>query len=147
MRVDLLPLIDVVFLLLAILLLAMVRMVRSWTLPIDLPGVASGEAVEAPTILLISLDASGTRFVGGEAIPRGALADRVRSSIAGDPELAVLVQADRDARHGDVTELLDELRTAGASRVMFVAAPLAPPSQPSASEPSPDSRLPDIRVR
>lgn len=124
-RADLLPLIDVVFLLLAVMLLSMVRMVRSWTLPIDLPAAASGQALEAPTVLLVAVDAEGRWFVGGEPIGRDALEQRVASALATDPELAVLVQADREARHGDVATLLDDLRLAGAPRVLFVASPVA----------------------
>jgi len=125
LRVDLLPLIDVIFLLVAVLLLSMVRMVRSWTLPIDLPGATSGEELDAPTVLLLAIDRDGRYFAAGEPLELAELAQRVEHATAGDPELAVLVQADREARHGDVTALLDELRNAGAPRVLFVTAPAA----------------------
>lgn len=125
LRADLLPLIDVVFLLLAVLLLSMVKMVRSYTLPVDLPTATSGEDFDAPTVLLLALDDQGRYFAGGEPIELADLGARIGDALAGDPELAVLVQADRNSRHGEVTALFDELRNAGAPRVLFVATPAA----------------------
>ncbi len=99
-RVELLPLLDAVFLVLAVFLLGVVRMVRSYTVPIDLPAMASGVEQSVP---------GREAFLGGRA--------------PYDPELQVLLQADRRARHGDVSALLDAVRASGATRVLLVAAP------------------------
>jgi len=116
-----LPLLDVVFLLLAVFLLSVARMVRSYSVPIDLPTMATGVQEEVPAVLLLSIDARGRFFVAGQETDLDALRARLRSSLADDPELRVLLQADREARHGDVAELLDVVRSEGAGKVLLVA--------------------------
>ncbi len=124
-RVEVLPLIDVVFLLLAVLLLSMVRMVRASALPVELPQAASAEALEAATLLVVGVRADGRTYLAGDELDAAAIGERVRRALVAEPDLALLVQADRAARHGDVAELLDALRAAGAARV-WVGAAAAP---------------------
>ena len=124
-RVEMLPLLDVVFLLLAVFLLSVVRMVRSYAVPVDLPALATGAEEDVPAVLLLGMDAEGRVFVAGEATELGAARDRVARALEADPELKVLLQADRDARHGDVAKLLDVVREVGAGRVLLVAEPVA----------------------
>lgn len=122
-RVEMLPLLDVVFLLLAVFLLSVVRMVRSYAVPVDLPALATGVQAEVPAVLLLGVDARGRLFAAGEETTLPDLRERLRAQLAGDPELRVLLQADREARHGDVAALLDAVREEGAGRVLLVAEP------------------------
>ena len=122
-RVEMLPLLDVVFLLLAVFLLSVVRMVRSYAVPVDLPAMATGIQADVPAVLLLGVDAQGRLFAAGEETTLPQLRDRLRASLSADPELRVLLQADREARHGDVAELLDAVRAEGASKVLMVAEP------------------------
>lgn len=122
-RVELLPLLDVVFLVLAVFVLGVARMVRSYAVPVDLPALASGVQQEVPSVLLLGVDAEGRSFLAGEALELTAIGDAVRARMADDPDLKVLLQADREARHGDVSALLDAVRSAGATEVLLVAEP------------------------
>ena len=124
-RVEMLPLLDVVFLVLAVFLLGVVRMVRSYSVPVDLPALASGVEQEVPSVLLLGVDAEGRWFLAGEELGLDAIGAAVRARMAEDPELSVLLQADREARHGDVSALLDTVRSAGGTRVLLVAEPRA----------------------
>ena len=120
-RVELLPLLDVVFLVLAVFLMSLARMVRAYAIPVELPALATGEEPELGAVLLVSVDAAGRVYLAGEEGSservRAALAERV----AADPELAVLVHAHRDARHGDVALVLDAVRAGGGARALLVA--------------------------
>ncbi|QDU68567.1 biopolymer transport protein ExbD [Planctomycetes bacterium Pla86] len=118
-----LPLLDVVFLLLAVFLLSVVRMVRSYAVPVDLPAMATGVQADVPAVLLLGVDAQGRLFAAGEETTLAGLRERLRASLSADPELQVLLQADREARHGDVAELLDAVRAEGAGQVLLVAEP------------------------
>jgi biopolymer transport protein ExbD len=122
-RVELLPLLDAVFLVLAVFLLGVVRMVRSYTVPIDLPAMASGVEQSVPSLVLLGVDPEGRVFLGGEELSLERIEAEIGRRASDDPELPVLLQADRRARHGDVSALLDAVRASGATRVLLVAAP------------------------
>jgi biopolymer transport protein ExbD len=128
-RVELLPLLDVVFLLLAVFLLTVVRMVRSYAVPVDLPSLATGSEQDTAAVLVLGIDAQGRIYLGGEALPEERWTEELRRRLAADPELQVLLQADREARHGAVAELLDAVRAAGVGRVLLLAEPREPAPQ------------------
>lgn len=122
-RVEMLPLLDVVFLVLAVFLFSVVRMVRSYAVPVELPTMASGVEERLPSVLLLSVDEEGQSYLAGEARSLDAILGEVGQRLADDPELQVLLQADRAARHGEVSALLDVVRSAGATRILLVADP------------------------
>ena len=122
-RVEMLPLIDVLFLLLAVFVYSMVAMVRAHAIPVDLPQLVSGETHDLSVVLVVSVEEDGTISVGGEELDLGAVGERLRERRAASPELSVVINADRDARHGTVTEILDAVRAAGQERVLIVGRP------------------------
>lgn len=124
-RVEMMPLIDVVFLLLVVFIFSVMTMVRSYVVPVDLPQIGTGEVADLPAVLVITIEQDGSVSVGGEASAAGELVDTVKSRRELEPELAVLIHADQNARHGDVARVLDLVRTAGQERVLLVADELA----------------------
>lgn len=122
-RLEVLPLLDVVFLLVIVLLYSVVAMVRAHAVPVDLPALATGEVPDLPAMLVVSVQEDGTVFAGGEPVDGPALVERVRALRAQAPELAVLLNADAAARHGDVAGALDRVRAAGQERVFLVGVP------------------------
>lgn len=124
-RIELLPLMDVIFLLLAVFVYSMLSMVRAHVIPVDLPGLVSGEARDLPAVLLISLDATGCVYLAGQETSLDRVQERLRERRAQEPELAVVLQADREARHGSVALVLDMLHAAGQERILLVGRPLS----------------------
>ena len=122
-RVELLPLIDVLFLLLAVFLLSIARMVRSYALPVSLPQAATGLQESLPTVLLLSVQADGHYALGGETATLAAIRHTVADRVADDPQLQVLVHGDEAASYGSVAALLDAVREVGGARVLLVARP------------------------
>ena len=122
-RVEMLPLIDVLFLLLAVFVYSMLAMVRAHVVPVDLPQLVTGENRDLSVVLTISVEEDGTVAVGGEEVEFDELEDRLRERREGEPELSVVINADREARHGVVTEVFDRVRAAGQERVLIVGRP------------------------
>ena len=122
-RVEMLPLIDVLFLLLAVFLLSIARMVRSYALPVKLPQAATGVQETLPTVLLLSVDANGAYALGGEPASLAAIRHTVTQRVGDDPELQILVHGDERARYGVVSALVDAVREAGGSRVLLISKP------------------------
>jgi len=66
MRIELMPLIDVIFLILTFFVYAMVLMVRVDMLPVPLEAYASGESTEPNPAVAVTLRLDGKIFVGQE---------------------------------------------------------------------------------
>jgi biopolymer transport protein ExbD len=48
---------------------------------------------------------------------------RVKTALASEPELMVIINADGDVRHHAVVEVMDELRLAGVARLAIAVRP------------------------
>lgn len=122
-RLEMMPLIDVVFLLLVVFIFSMLTMVRSYVIPVELPRLSTGEVRDLASILVISVEPDGSLSLGGESVSTTDLLHSIEQRHAADPDLQVLINADRDARHGDVALVLDLVRAAGVGTVLLVAEP------------------------
>lgn len=120
-RVEMLPLIDVLFLLLAVFLLSIARMVRSYSVPVDLPQARTGVEEQLEAVLLLSVDADGQAYVAGEALSLPEVREQVAERVAAEPDLQILLQADRGSQHGAVAEVLDAIREVGGGKVLLVS--------------------------
>jgi biopolymer transport protein ExbD len=120
------PLVDVMLVLLAIFMVT-AKLVAMPAVPLELPRAAHAEAVEV--VLSVTLPAHGPSLVNGAALANDeALEARVRSALAGDAQLRVVIEADGRLPHGRVIQVLDRLRGAGVTRVAFGALPMAGPA-------------------
>ena len=119
-RVEMLPLIDVVFLLLVFFIYAMVSMVVHHGLKVDLPG-AGTSTLEKDDYIAITIDAENHLFLNDEPVEADGLAARIKG--LGKP---VFINGDRQADLGLAIELLDDLKQAGIEKVSFSCKPENP---------------------
>ena len=115
-RIELIPLLDVVFLLLVFFIYAILSMSVHQGVRVTLP-VASGEA-QQKTIVRIVLDAKNTLSLDGTPCDMNDCVKRVAERVRRAPS-AVLIHGDRQAELGIGIELLSRLRTAGVPSVAF----------------------------
>ncbi len=124
-RLEMIPLMDVIFLLLVYFIYAMFTMSTHQGIQVDLPR-AGGHASGGGGQLVITLTRSGLFQLDGQDMDRETLlletVDRHRAE--GRP---VLISADRAAPLGTGIELLAQLQTAGVAAVTFQVAPEVPP--------------------
>jgi biopolymer transport protein ExbD len=116
-RVEMLPLIDVVFLLLVFFIYAMVSMVVHRGLKVDLPSAGTA-AIEKNDYISITIDAENQLFLNGEASEAESLAARVLR-LRGAQKKPVFIEGDTKADLGLAIELLDDLKNAGIEEVSF----------------------------
>lgn len=121
-RVNLTPLIDVVFLLL-IFLMVSTSFVDSSSLNINLPQASESKPLENHS-LEVGVTRHGEWLIEGEAIDAGMLYPKLESialkHIADGHNLvnvSVRVNADQQAAHGDVVKIMDSLSRAGFGSV------------------------------
>lgn len=117
-RIDLAPLIDVVFLLLIFFLLTS-SFVSRRALELDLPG--STTAVSVPNApVVVSVLADGGIRIDGDAVAEAALAAAVAERIADDPLQQIAVAADRRVSAQRLITVLDSVRAGGAQSVSLI---------------------------
>ena len=123
-RLEMIPLMDVIFLLLVFFIYAMFTMVTHRGVQVDLPQ-ADGRPINEE-VLVITLTRDGGFQLDGRDLPRGALlietVDRHRAD-----HRPVLISADRRAPLGVGIELLASLQQAGVDTVTFQVKPEAAP--------------------
>jgi len=123
MRLEMTPLIDVVFLLLTFFLFAMMVMVRVDILGVRLPTISAGSPAEERSIVAVTLSAEGAASIDGEAMGLDALVARVLERKGENPETIVFVAADRACDAGALLGVLDRFARAGIADVSLVGAP------------------------
>jgi len=124
--VDVVPLIDTVFLLLVIFLVMVLRMRVDEGLNVELPpvgGEAGAKTREDATRLVIGVSRSGEVVVRGRPVPRSTLAEAIGRELAGaEPGASVEIRGDRQAPHGVVMAVLAAVQGAGARDIRFQVA-------------------------
>lgn len=112
--INIVPLVDIVLVVLIIFMVTATYIVKP-AIKIDLPDATTGENVE-PTSLGISVAADGRLLLDGEEITEPALKARVAEEFAKDKNVVCLISGDKEARHGDVTHIIDVVKALGVTK-------------------------------
>jgi len=116
-RIEIIPLIDIMFFLLATFVIVSLSMVKNEGINVRLPTAETGPPQERDHIVTVSITEAGTLYLDKEAIVLDALRDRLRSLQSVDPDLSVFLNGDEEADFGVVMKVFDELRQLGINRV------------------------------
>jgi len=93
-RIEIMPLIDVIFLLLTFFIYAMVTMVQAQVLPVGLTTLSTGKQAEPGDYAAITIDQSGQKYFNREKISDSALRRRLEKiAEAEEPPSLVLAMA------------------------------------------------------
>ncbi len=119
-RIEMIPLIDVVFLLLVVFIYAMLSMAVHKGLPVALP-TSAGVQTEKHTLLSITVTAGGDVFVDKAPVRLAELGALLRQRSETDKEAGVLLFADRNLPYQSLFRVLDQVRLAGITRINLQA--------------------------
>jgi biopolymer transport protein ExbD len=119
-RIEMLPLIDIVFLLLVFFIYAMLSMAVHRGLPVELP-LSSTAQIDKKLTLSVSVEADETIYVDKERVALEQLTEVLRSKAAQAREPGVLIFADRSLQYQMIYTVLDKIRQAGLSRISLQA--------------------------
>jgi biopolymer transport protein ExbD len=118
------PLVDVVLVVLIIYMVTASALSKQ-ALPVDLPRAATGEQIEVPRTLSVTLDGSGQIAVDGVVSTAEGFVTAMRSAHQSFADLTVLVAADTHAEHGRVVWVLDTVRAQGIDHFALQIDPAA----------------------
>ncbi|AHF93805.1 biopolymer transport protein [Opitutaceae bacterium TAV1] len=117
-RIEIIPLIDVIFFLLATFVLFTLSLNKIQSLPVTLP-----QAQTAPTppaddeAVILQVSANDSAYWNRELIPLAEVRPRLEHYRATAASPRVLVSSDDLARYGNLIRILDDVRLAGISQV------------------------------
>ena len=117
-RVEMLPLIDVVFLLLVFFIYAMLSMVVHRGLIVELPQASTAQ-VDRKDYVSITITKDNTVLVGDEPVALSGIIDEVMAHSGGKTAVPVFINGDREADLGIAIRILDLLRAEGIAEVSF----------------------------
>jgi biopolymer transport protein ExbD len=136
-RIEIVPLIDVIFCILTFFILAAVTLTRQAAINVDLPRAASA-TTQLRQILIVSVDAIGQTYVEKSPVDKAQLLQAITGFRQQNPEGMMVLYASRSSSYNDVVQVLDLLRAAGGDRVALATLPgesASPANPPSLNNP------------
>ena len=128
-RIELIPLIDIIFLLLVFFIYSMLSMVVYRGIPVVLPTAETVEA-EKGQVVNITIDETGRVFVDKELTPSHDLLSRLKSKQRAFPEKTAIISGHGESPYRVFVDVLDKVRVAGFEKVSMEAVPKAEKNPP-----------------
>ena len=119
-RIEMLPLIDIVFLLLVFFIYAMLSMAVQRGIPVVLPVSATAK-IDKKLILSVSIKSDGSIYVDEDTIALNELKTVLLQKAQAAKEPGVLLFAERNISYQKLFHVLDQIRLAGLSRISLQA--------------------------
>jgi biopolymer transport protein ExbD len=116
-RIEIIPLIDVIFFLLATFVLFTLSLSRIQSVPVQLPVATPSNQPPDPDLVTLQVSDAGTYFWNKEPITKNEVAPRLRSYKSQIQTPRILVSGDNRAKFGPTVFVLDEIRKAGIEQV------------------------------
>lgn len=110
-EINITPLLDLAWVLLVIFILTAVSIVQS--VEVKLPETRESKE-EVPTeTATVAIDKAGTIFLNEEEVDLSALEERLKLYSTANPDLPVVLRADRALVYDQVVQVLDKIKGAG----------------------------------
>ena len=124
-RIEIIPLIDIMFFLLASFMLASLSMIRLQSIKMDLPTAPMATRDFKPDIVNIAVDKVGDVYIDKKPLNVLELGSYLSYKFVLNTTLSVYISGDKDATHGTVIRVLDVVRREGIQKVSFAISPQA----------------------
>jgi biopolymer transport protein ExbD len=130
-RIEIIPLIDIMFFLLATFVMVSLSMVKNKGIPVNLPGAATAQSQDSGETHFVTLARDGGISVDRRPVTTGALEASLADLKTADPEPRLLINGDTDASFGTAVMVLDTARRLGIRRIAIQTK-----GSPSATQPA-----------
>ena len=119
-EINILPMIDVIFSILAFFIISTLFLSRSQSLPVNLPSAQTAEA-QQPEQINITIEADGDMFLDRQKIELTRLKGVLTDKIAPNSQSLVIINADEKVEHGIVVKVMDRLRQVPGATMAIAA--------------------------
>ena len=108
-RINILPMIDVIFAILVFFLVSSLYLTRSEGLSVNLPRAKTAQLQRSQPIT-VSLDSQGKLTINSQPAQLEQLKTQIEEMLKNESSTTVIVNADKTVEHGQVVDVIDQLR-------------------------------------
>ncbi|EFI35430.1 Biopolymer transport protein ExbD/TolR [Desulfonatronospira thiodismutans ASO3-1] len=119
-RIEMLPLIDIIFLVLVVFIYAMLSMAVHRSLPVDLP-LSSAVEIDPDVRLTITVQADRSIYLDKEPVNLDELTSLLQDKVAAGKDPEVTLVADQDLVYQQLFAVLDRIKEAGIANISLQA--------------------------
>ena len=119
-RIVIIPLIDIMFFLLASFMMISLQMSRTANIKVNLPSATQAAQDYKPDMVNIAVDKAGVVWLEKKQITLPDLSQVLTARFHSDTNLPVYISGDRDTLHGDMVKVYETVRSAGIQKVSFM---------------------------
>ncbi|MDB6015618.1 MAG: exbD [Pedosphaera sp.] len=125
-RIEIIPLIDIMFFLLASFMMVSLQMNKTQNIKVNLPGATQGRPDFKPDMINIAVDKDGGVWLEKKQIKLPELSKVLSDRFRHDTNALVYISGDLDTKHGDMVDVLEIVRRAGVQKVAFAVSGTSP---------------------
>ncbi|MEL4897870.1 ExbD/TolR family protein [Crocosphaera sp. Alani8] len=119
-EINIVPMIDIIFSILAFVIISTLFLTRSEGLPVDLPSAKTSEPQEVQQIN-ITIEASGEISVNREPTEVNNLKTVITTLMGEEEQTLVIINADKKVEHGSVVGVMDEVRQVPGAKLAIAS--------------------------
>ncbi|WNZ21627.1 biopolymer transporter ExbD [Leptolyngbya sp. NK1-12] len=111
-QINIVPMIDVIFAILTFFIMATLFLTRSEGLPVNLPNAETATQQNTKQKrVTVTIDPQGQLFLDRQPIAAKDLKSAIQTAKGKQDKVLVIINADRQVDHGQVIEVMDQVRT------------------------------------
>jgi biopolymer transport protein ExbD len=122
-RIEIIPLIDIMFFLLASFMMASLNMIHLQSAQVTLPAAKTAKQDFQPDLVNVSVRNNGQIYLEGTQATIVDLHYFLSNRLHMNTNVPVYITADKDALHGDVKRVLAQVYAEGIQQVSFAISP------------------------
>jgi biopolymer transport protein ExbD len=119
-RIEIIPLIDIMFFLLASFMMVSLQLDRTQNIKVTPPNASMARADFKPDMINIAVDKDGRVWLSKTNLTLAQLDAALSNRFRLDTNLPVYISGDTATRHGDMCDVLEAVRRAGVQKVAFM---------------------------
>ncbi|MBK4729014.1 biopolymer transporter ExbD [Oxynema sp. CENA135] len=120
-QINIVPMIDIIFSILAYFIISSLFLSKSEGLPVNLPKASTAQVQAETRKMTITLDAEGVISLDKEEIELDSLEENLRDRIETEGESLVILNADEALDHGRVVAVMDKVRRIDGAKLAIAA--------------------------
>ncbi|HSU86689.1 MAG TPA: biopolymer transporter ExbD [Chthoniobacterales bacterium] len=118
-RIEIIPLIDIMFFLLASFMMVSLSQVHMKGMKVNLPTGLSGQTQNKREYVSLSVDKDGQIYFDKVPMEPTQVYDAMVKVRQTSPGAKIFIRGDRDTYHGDIIRLIEQVRSAGFYKIAF----------------------------
>ena len=120
LEINIVPMIDLVFSILAFFIISTLYLTRSEGLPVNLPTATTTE-VQRQSTINVTINPNGEIRINSQLVELPQMASRVSSMVVPNSGSLVIINADENVAHGRVVAVMDSLRQVEGVKLAIAA--------------------------